>query len=304
MFTTGSKWFLGLGLVSLLLAAAYGWTTGGSRLGPITLGYYGGVGEHLGYALLISIGVAASLLGLVVVAARDADATALAQLAGTDEAPAATAPAHSAYWPILGAFGVSAVVLGLVISNALFIGGLIVVLVVLVEWMVHAWSDRATGDPEVNQAVRRRIMAPYEVPLLGTACAGLVIFACSRLFLTASKLGAVWVATAIGAVIFLVGVLIASRPKLSANVIATFLLLAGLGVGAAGIVAAARGERTIEPHHTEHVDDDHLVGEHPEAPGIVPEDEAEPEADAGTGLRANVPEGTQRATTTTTEADG
>jgi hypothetical protein len=299
MFTTGSKWFLGLGLVSLVLAAAYGWTTGGTRLGPVTLGYYGGVGEHLGYALLISTGVAAVLLGLVAVAARDADASALASYAGTDEAPAATAPAHRAYWPILGAVGASAVVLGLVISNAMFIGGLIVLLVVLVEWMVTAWADRATGDPAVNFDIRRRIMAPYEVPVLGSAGAGIMIFACSRLFLTASKLGAVWVATGIGAVIFIVGLLIASRPKLSANVIAGVLLLAGVGAGAAGIAAAARGERTIEPHHTEHVED-----EHPEEPGVLPEDGGEAEADAGTGLRPNVPEGTQRATTTTTEAEG
>ena len=299
MFTTGSKWFLGLGFVSLVLAAAYGWTTGGTRLGPVTLGYYGGVGEHLGYALLISIGVASMLLGVVVVAARDADASALAQLAGTDEAPAAVPPAHNAYWPILGAFGLSGVVLGLVISNAMFIGGLIVLLIVLVEWMVHAWADRATGDPEVNFGIRRRLMAPYEVPLLGTACAGLVIFACSRFFLTASKLGAVWVATGIGAVIFIVGMVIASRPKLSANVLAGFLLLMGVGVGAAGIAAAARGERTIEPHHAEPVED-----EHPEEPGVLPEDGGEHDADAGTDLRVNVPEGTQRATTTTTEAEG
>ena len=28
MFTTGSKWFLGTGVLALVLAAAYGWTTG------------------------------------------------------------------------------------------------------------------------------------------------------------------------------------------------------------------------------------------------------------------------------------
>ena len=39
MFTTGSKWFFGLGAVSFVLAAAYGWSTGGDRLGPVTAGY-------------------------------------------------------------------------------------------------------------------------------------------------------------------------------------------------------------------------------------------------------------------------
>ncbi len=294
MLTTGSKWFLGLGIVSIVLAAAYGWTTGGSGLGPLTLGYHGGVGEHLGYTVLLSIGLASVFLGLVTVAARDADAGALAGLAGTDDAPAAVAPAHRAYWPILGAFGATMVVLGLVISNAMFIGGLMVLGVVLVEWMVLAWSDRATGDPEVNALVRRRIMGPYEVPLAGTAVAGIFIFAFSRLFLTSSKLGAVWVATAGAAVIFLVGALIAARPKLSANVIAGLMLLAGAGVATAGIVAAARGERYIEPHHTE---------EHAPADGEA-EGEAEGEADHGSELRPLLPEGTRQLTTTTTEAEG
>jgi hypothetical protein len=230
------------------------------------------------------VGITAVFLGAVTTAARDADATALAGLAGTDDAPAAVAPADRAYWPILGAFGASMVVLGLVISNAMFIGGLIILLVVLVEWMVLAWSDRATGDPAVNRVVRRRIMGPYEVPIAGSAGAVLCVFAFSRLFLTASKLGAVWVATGIGAVVFIIGALLASRPKLSANAVAGLLLLLGVGVAAAGIVAAAEGERHIEPHH----------GETSEGGGH-----------GGTGLRAHVPEGTARAdTTTTTEAEG
>src|SRR5690606_37740864 len=115
MLTTGSKWFLGLGVVSIVLAAAYGWTTGGTGLGPLTAGYHGGVGEHLGYGLLLSIGLADEFHGLDTVDARDADASALAGLAGTDDPPAAVAPAHRAYWPNLGAFGASMVVLGLVI---------------------------------------------------------------------------------------------------------------------------------------------------------------------------------------------
>jgi hypothetical protein len=53
MFTTGSKWFLGLGFFSLVLAAAYGWSTGGTGLGPVSAGYNGGVGDHLGYTMLL-----------------------------------------------------------------------------------------------------------------------------------------------------------------------------------------------------------------------------------------------------------
>ena len=79
------------------------------------------------------------------VAIRDAAPSALAEVAGTDVAPPLTAPAHPAYWPIVGAFGASLVVLGLVISNVMFVIGCFVLLAVTVEWVVLAWSDGATG---------------------------------------------------------------------------------------------------------------------------------------------------------------
>ncbi len=279
MFTTGSKWFLGLGTLSLVLAAVYGWGTGGTLLGPVTGGYWGGVGDHLGYTLLVSMGLLSFVVGLVALAARDADPVALAELAGTDDAPQAVPPAHGAYWPIIGAFGAGLVVLGLVISNVLFVAGLIVLLCVLVEWMVLAWSDRATGDPSTNKIVRDRLMAPFEVPLAGALVLGVSIFAFSRVFLTASKLGAVGVATALSLAVLAVGVLLASKPRLSANVVAGVLALSAVGVIALGVVSAARGERVIE-HQEEHPEE----GEEAEAEG---------------GLRPNIPAGTNPLVTTT-----
>ncbi len=295
MFTTGSKWFLGLGFFSLVLAAAYGWSTGGTGLGPVSAGYNGGVGDHLGYTMLLSLGLLGLFLGFVALAVRDANPSALAQLAGTDEAPPVAPPAHLAYWPVLGALGLTLVVLGLVVSNVLFIAAFILLIGVLVEWMVLTWSDRATGDPAANRIVRARLMGPYEVPLIGVLLAGGTVAALSRVFLTSSKEGAVWVATGIGAVVFLVGLVIATRPKLSANAIAGVLVVLALGVVTIGVVSAGRGERYIEKHHT----DEHEVTE-PEGAGHG--DEGGGEAD--TGLEANIPAGTQRATTTTTEAEG
>ncbi len=279
MFTTGSKWFLGLGLVSLMLAAAYGWTTGGNGLGPLTLGYKGGVGDHLGYALLVSIALAALLLGLVAVATRDAAPSALAEVAGTEVAPRLAPPAHAAYWPVLGAFGTGMVVLGLVISNVMFVGGLIVLLAVLVEWMVLAWSDHATGDPATNRLVRNRLMSPFEVPILAVLLAGGGVAAISRVLLTSSRLGAVGVATAFGIAILTIGAVIATRPKLSPNVIAGALTLSAAAVLAAGVVSAARGERAIEHHQ-------------------------EDEGDSTGGNHPYVAPGTNRATTTTVAGEG
>jgi len=271
MFTTGSKTFLGMGTLSLVLAAAYGWTTGGSGLGPVTAGYKGAVGDHLGYALLVSFGLVSVFLGLVAVATRDAEPSALAELAGTEAAPTESAPSHPAYWPVVGAFGAGLVVLGLVISNVLFVVGFLVLLAVLIEWMVLAWSDRATGDPEANRAVRNRLMAPFEVPLAGILIVVGMVGAFSRILLTSSDLGAVAVAIGLGAGILAIGVLLATRPKLSANLIAGVLVVAALGVVTAGVLSAARGERFIE-HHQE--------GE-------------------GNGNQPFVPPGTNKSTTTT-----
>jgi hypothetical protein len=275
MFTTGSKWFFGLGAVSFVLAVVYGYSTGGDRLGPVTAGYWGAVGDHLGYALLVSIGVAATFLGITSLMSRDANPASLAELAGTDEAPPAVAPAHLAYWPVVGAFGATLVVLGLAISNVLFMVGWFVLLGVGIEWMVLAWSDRATGDPEVNQAIRTRMMAPFEVPLAGFLVVAGTVLAFSRILLTSSELGAVIVATFLGVAILTIGILLALRPKLSAGIVAGILSLAALAVITSGVIAASRGERTIEPH------------------------EEEVYSDEGTGLSPYVPEGTDAATTTT-----
>jgi hypothetical protein len=251
MITTAAKWFLGLSLVSFVLAVLYGYSTGGTRLGPLTAGYYGGVGDHLGYTILVTTAVAALLLGVVAVATRDADAAALAEVVGADDAPAAVAPAYPSMWPTVGAFGVAMVVLGLVISNVLFMVGAFVLVAVVIEWMVLDWSDHATGDAETNHYVRRRMMAPFEVPLAGFLLAAGAVLAFSRILLTSSELGAVAVAIALGVAVLSIGALIALRPTLSHDLVVGILAVVALGVIVAGVVSANRGERFVEPHHEE-----------------------------------------------------
>ena len=275
MFTTGSKWFFGLGLLSLVLAVAYGWTTGGNGLGPLTAGYKGGVGDHLGYGLLLATAAGSVFLGFVSVATRDASARAQAELAGLDEVPPVTPPADATYWPVVGALGATMVVLGLVISNVMFVAGFIVLLVVLVQWMVLAWSDRATGDPETNRLIRRRITGPLEVPVYGAAAVAAGVWAFSRIFLTSSKLGAVWAASILGVVVLGLGWLLAAKPRISRDVVAGVLALTAAAVLAAGVVTASIGEREIHPH--------------------------EPHENE---LTPYTPDGTNRAATTTAEGEG
>ena len=242
MITTGSKWFLGLGFVLLVLAVAYGWTTGGNGVGPLTMGYKGGVGDHFGYGLLIAAGFISLFMGAVSLAVRDADALAEAQVADTETVPAAI-PATPSYWPAVTAFGVALVVVGLVASPVLFVIGLVALGVVLIEWTVQAWADRATGDPATNRQIRNRLMNPIEFPAAGLLAIGAVVAAFSRLFLSLSEDNAVWVGIGITGTIIVLGFFFASRPRISRNVVVGVLLLAAVVVIGLGISGAVSGER-------------------------------------------------------------
>jgi hypothetical protein len=242
VITTGSKWFFGLGFVSLVLAVAYGWTTGGNGVGPLTMGYKGGVGDHFGYGVLVAAGFVSLFLGALSLAVRDAEALAEAQVAGTETVPPAI-PAAASYWPAVTAFGVALVVIGLVASPVLFVIGLVALGVVLVEWAVQAWADHATGDPATNRQIRNHLMNPIEFPAAGLLAIGVVVAAFSRLFLSLSADAAVWVGIGIAATIIAVGFFFASRPRISANVIVGVLLVAALVVIGLGIGGAVSGER-------------------------------------------------------------
>ena len=176
-------------------------------------------------------------------------------------------------------------VLGLVVSNVLFVAGFFVLLAVLVEWMVLAWSDRATGDPDTNRLVRNRVIGPYEVPLVGVLLAGGTVAALSRLFLTSSKErrrrgwppGSARSSSSSAPCS-------PPSPRSPANLVAGLLVVASLGVVGAGVIAAERGERVIHPHETE---------QHRRL-GTAEEE--------GPHLQPNIPAGTEHATTTTEAA--
>jgi hypothetical protein len=250
MITTGSKWFFGLGFVLLVLAAAYGWTTGGNGLGPLTVGYKGGVGDHFGYGILVSGAIVSLVLGFVASGARDAEAAAVAQVAGTETVPAVT-PAGASYWPPIAAFGAALVVIGLVAEPLLFVFGLIVLGIVLVEWAVQAWADRASGDPETNRRIRNRLMNPIEYPAAGVLALALLALGFSRAFLALSSEAAVWVALAAAVVVVGGGFLVASRPKISSNVLLGLLVAGALVVIGIGVAGGVAGTREFHEHEEE-----------------------------------------------------
>ncbi len=264
MITTGSKYFYALGTLLLVAAVVYGWSTGGDVLGPLSVGYKGGVGDHLGYGVLLIASLAAFFVGGAVTAFRDADPEVTAELVGTEPSaladPSRQIVPRTAYWPILGAFGVALVVVGVVLNNVFFVAGLIALGAVALEWTIQAWSERATGDPKTNQEIRNRIMFPIEIPVLGALAVGVVVVGFSRVFLTASKEGAVWIALAVAALVFGVGTVLSTQKRIRTDLVAALLLVFAVATIGLGIFGAVRGEREFEHHgheEGEHSEEDH-----------------------------------------------
>jgi hypothetical protein len=244
MITTGSKWYFGFGFLALVFAAAYGWTTGGNGLGPLSLGYKGGVGDHFGYGLLMAAAAISFFLGVVVTATRDAEAEAAAQVAGTETVPAVI-PAGTSYWPPIAAFGVVLLVIGLVSEAVLVVFGLILMGIALVEWTVQAWADRATGDPETNRRIRNKLMNPIEFPLAGALALGVIAISLSRVFLTFSADQTVLAGVVVTALIVIGAFWVASRPHLSSNLVVGLVVAGAVAIIAIGVAGAVSGPREV-----------------------------------------------------------
>ncbi len=115
--TISLRFYGSLAVAALLGAFVVGVTSQHSSIidqviGPLDLGWKGGVGNHLGYTVLVGVAVAAIFLATLFTAWRDADANAEAESAGLEAVPLARAPIGANYWPIVSAFALGAVLVG------------------------------------------------------------------------------------------------------------------------------------------------------------------------------------------------
>lgn len=260
MFTPGFRLFFGFTLAAVAAAAVYGVASGSAGeteyfavlnvetwVGVLSLGYKGGIGDHVGYVVLMGFAVLSALVALFLVAFRDADAESVGELMDDGQTPETQADLEANYWPAVAAFGAGAMIVGLVTHATIFVIGLVIVGAALFEWMLAAWADRATADPVVNRNLRNRIMRPIEYPITAALSVAVLVLALSRVFLTVSKFSAVMVAGSVATVIFLIAVVFAVGPKISRSVIAGTVALVCVGVLVAGVVTAAMGSRDF--HH-------------------------------------------------------
>jgi len=253
MFKTGSKFLYGVAAFGFVAAIVYAIATGGEKvagidtiLGPLTLGYKGGVGDHVGFTVLVVLSAVSFFLAVLLASIRDGDAEAAAEVVGVETVPEVAAPASVNYWPVVAAFSAAAAVLGLAVGSGLFVIGCVGLTIATAEWAISAWSDRITGDPAVNTSIRNRMMHPIEIPVAAVLGIGVFVLAISRILLALPKNGSYLVFGLVPAIIFGVGILIVTKPRLSRSVIAGLLLFGGFAVLAGGVAASIAGERKHE----------------------------------------------------------
>jgi hypothetical protein len=258
MFKTGSKFLYGLAAFGFVAAIGWSMATGDQKIGmdsligPLTMGYKGYVGDHIGYAVLIGLSLTSLCLAIFASVLRDADADAQAQVVGLEMVPEVPAPVRANYWPLVGAFTAASVVMGLSINSRYFALAIVGFVIVTIEWAVSAWADRATGDPEVNQSLRDRLMRPFEIPIGAVLATGVMVVAVSRILLAIPKVGGYLLFGLVPALFLAFGAFMVLKPDLRRSFITGVLVVGGLLIIGAGIISAIVGEREhSDKHHEE-----------------------------------------------------
>ena len=232
MFTTGSKLFIGASTLAIAAATIYGSTQDTSTLGTIGL---------------VSAAIALVFLMGINLWVRDSNVAA-DDPAGTLTSPAAHEPPPTSMWPLVGGLGAALIPVGLVVGRAITWMAVIVMIIATVEWMVQSWSERASADAAYNATIRRRIMHPLELPILGAVGLGVIIFSFSRIMLHAPSAAGPVIFGAVASSVLLFGALLATRREVGRSIIITICSVGALAIIGAGVSSAIAGGREITKH--------------------------------------------------------
>jgi hypothetical protein len=232
MITTGSKLLIGSAVLATIAAIAYGVTQDGV----------------MGTVGLASAAVALSFLAGLNIYLRDCNVWA-DEIESVETTAAATRAPADSVWPFAFAFSAAVLTLGLVTTQAVFVIGVVLLLVSGAEWTAEAWADAASGDAAYNNEVRARMANPLEFPVGAAIGIGIVVYAFSRVMLGLSKTGTVVAFSLVGALIITLAYIFASRPG-SSRVAVGVLAAGSLLVVAGGAAAGFGGERDIKEYET------------------------------------------------------
>lgn len=222
MFTPGSKYLIAITGLSAVSFALYMLLVHPSAIGAVAL---------------IGLIVATSLITGVCLYTRDGHTTEGNTAAATLDTPT------SSMWPLVGAAGLSLVLVGTITTPIVFIFGVVAILAALVEWTVQAWSESASGEGAYNASIRERILNPIEYPILAAIGIAVIIFSFSRVMLAINKDAGAIVFIVAAAAISLAGLVIAQRPSLKKGVVGAISVVAAVGLIGAGITSMGFGMR-------------------------------------------------------------
>lgn len=264
MFTPGSKFFLGLSGIALISAVIYI-----IFVNPSDLGAYALVG------LLVSGGLVSGFS----LYTRDGDAD--TEVEAVEAAAASPAPS---FWPLVFAFGVALVLLGVATNAIVFVLGIAVLVGAGVEWTIQSWAERASADSEFNSFVRHRAIGALDYPGLAAAGLGVIAYLFSRIMLAASKGGAAIIFMVVAAIIVAYAFMISSKPALRGKSVALVVTAAALLLTVAGVTTAISGER---PELAKYAKEDFYAKEHREC-GVEEGEHYDHEANNTVSLRSAV----------------
>jgi hypothetical protein len=275
MFTTAFRFFAGLAVFSLIAAFVVGFTSESQSLmdrilGPLSLGWKGSVGNHFAYTFFVGLFVGAAFLAGLLIAFRDADPEAEAQVVHTESVPLTRAPSGTNYLPSLGALSFVMLLIGVATeSTGLMYAAVAVLLVVAFTWTLRTWAERATGDDHTNAELYHRFIDPFRVPVVSLLVIAVVVIGFSRVLLAASKIASVWIFGLVSLLFFLVAILLALKPSVARWVTTAVVVIGAIAIIAAGIAGAVIGEREIKHHGDSGHSTEGAAGPAPDAPIVL-----------------------------------
>jgi Cytochrome c oxidase subunit IV len=232
MFTTGSKLFLGATVLSFAGTLVYGASHDGGPLGTLSL---------------FTVTMVFAFLTGINFWVRDGNVSAM-DTASIESSPAAHSGPTRSLWPMIAAAGVALVPVGLIVGKAIVWVAVILVLIATVEWMVQSFSEGASGDADYNRGIRRRILHPMELPILGAVGLGLIIFSFSRIMLRVPSSAGPIIFGGIGGGVLLFGSLIATKRTVARSLVVALCTIGAVGLVGAGVASAIAGGRHIAKH--------------------------------------------------------
>ena len=239
MLTTGSKLYLGLASLAFVAFVVYGITQDFGALGSVGL---------------LSLFVVAAGLGAFTLYTRDANVSSMDEVQ-VRTSPAAAEPVGASAWPLAGALGGVLLVIGVITDARWFIAGIVVIIVVIAEWMILAWSERASADRAYNAEVRGRVLHPVELPIAGAVVLIVIIFGFSRMMLALPRDAGPALFVVAAGFIAAFGAILAKQSSVRKGVVAGICAVGIVAVLAGGIASAVTGERD---ELTEAEEEDHF----------------------------------------------